>query len=168
MFGWNITKKQPKLPHKSKRSVEFNFPFFHSEIWLQSVICFAAHDGTECWKKASSWSLSEPTLWEGVGRPVGCGRTSSWLLGRMADVLSPPSMPPQNCLVLPVLWTEQSTKDQELECDCSKGPGPCAFSWVTHLGPRRGTERALLGRRGAGWAPKLRWRVRLLSPHLGK
>lgn len=43
----------------------------------------------------------------------------------------------------------------------------CFFIGYTS-GPRRGRgERALLGR-GAGWAPKLRWRVRLLSPHLGK
>lgn len=28
MFGWNITKKQPKLPHKSKRSVESSISHF--------------------------------------------------------------------------------------------------------------------------------------------
>ena len=62
----------------------------------------------------------------------------------------------------------ESAEHWEPQCDRSKGPGPCAFSGVTHLGPRRGKgERALLGG-GASRAPKMRWRARLLGPHLGK
>lgn len=77
-------------------------------------------------------------------------------------------MPPNICHQCWANRGAESTKHGEPEGDCSRRPGPCAFSWVTHLVPRRGEgERALLGR-GAGWAPKLRWRVRLLSPHLGK
>lgn len=37
-----------KTPPQTKVHREFNFQFFHSEIWLQSVICFATQDGTEC------------------------------------------------------------------------------------------------------------------------
>lgn len=44
-YNQETTKTPPQIK-KVRR--EFNFPFFHSEIWLQSVICFAAHDGTEC------------------------------------------------------------------------------------------------------------------------
>lgn len=62
----------------------------------------------------------------------------------------------------------ESIKHWEPECDCGKRPGRFAYLWVTHLGPRRRRgEQTLLGR-GNGQAPKLGWRVRLLSPHLGK
>lgn len=94
MFGWNKTKKHNQnSPINQKIHTEFNFPFFHSEIGLQSVICFATQDGTHCWEKPSLLSLLDPILWEGVGRAVGHGRVNSWLLGRMSDcALHPPEL----------------------------------------------------------------------------
>lgn len=70
MSGWNKTKKHNQdSPTNQKVHKELNFQCFHSEIWLQSVICFAPQNGTECWEKLSLLSLLGPTWWEAVGTP---------------------------------------------------------------------------------------------------
>lgn len=61
MFGWNKTKKHNQdSPTNQKVHKEFNFQCFRSETWLQSVICFATQDGTECCEKPSLLSLLGP------------------------------------------------------------------------------------------------------------
>lgn len=78
-------------------------------------------------------------------------RSAPGCLAGCQTVLSPSSRTPQKHLVsleLGERW-EQSPQNTETECDC-KRPGPCAFSWVTNLGPRRGKEERVLLGRGAG------------------
>lgn len=131
------------------------------------MICFVTQDGTKSWKKPRLRLLSAPVLWKGVGRPVDHGQINSWLLGRMSDCSLQESLEPPGALSA-VNRGAESIKHWELECDCGKRPGHCACLWVTHLGLRRRRgEQTLLGR-GSGQAPELGWRVRLLSPHLGK
>lgn len=160
MFGWNKTEKHNQYsPHKPKSPERIQFPIFHSEIWLQSMICVAPQDGTVL--KTQPLESLRSHLWE------DCGPwwINAWLLGRMSDLLS---VLQSICPRCRADRAAEPTEHGEPECDCGRRLGPCAFSWVTHPGPRRGKgERALLGR-GAGWAPNVRWRVRLLSPHLGK
>lgn len=123
----NTTKTPPQT---KKVHRELSFPCFHSEIWLQSVICFAPQDGTERWTKPSLLSLLDPILWEGVGRPMGYGWINSWLLGRMSDhalsILQDSTEPPGAASA--VKRGAESTKHREPECDRGKGTGPCAFS----------------------------------------
>lgn len=156
-----------KTPPQTKVHREFNFQFFHSEIWLQSVICFATQDGTECWEKPSLEFLRSPLVWRGGN----AGRVSSWLVGKMSDCsLHAPELH-RTAWFRRQCWMNkgaESTKHGEPECDCSKGPGPCASSRVTRLGPRRGKgERALSGR-GAGWAPGTEMESKVLKPTPGQ
>lgn len=67
----------------------------------------------------------------GVSTP-GC-------LAGCQTVLSPSSREPPGAATA-VNRGAESTKHREPKWDRSKGPGPCAFSGVTHLGSRRGKE----------------------------
>ena len=152
-------------PTNQKVHKEFNFPFFHSEIWLQSVICFTTQHGTEYWETQPLESLRSHL----VGRPWATGKSTPDYLAGCQTVLSPFSRPPQNHLGPPAL-SEQSRvhKTQRTRMWLQQGAGTLCFYMSYYLGPRRRKgERAVWGR-GSGWAPKLRWRVRLLSLHLGK
>lgn len=115
-------------------------------------MCFAIQDGTECAKMPSLSVSHIPSCGKGRQGCWAMGKSTPGYLAGSQTVLSIL----QNTTELPGAARageqSKSTKLGEPECDRSKGPGPCAFEWVTRLGPRRGKgKRALLGR-GAGWA----------------
>lgn len=84
MFGWNKTKKHNQnSPTNQKVHGEFNFPLFHSEIWLQSVTYFATQDSRV--RREIQPPVLDPILREGDGTLVGHGWVPSWLAGRMSD-----------------------------------------------------------------------------------
>lgn len=143
----NTTKTPPQTKEVHR---EFNFPFFPLRIWLPNVMCFAIQDGTECAKMPSLSVSHIPSCGKGQQDCWAMGKSTPGYLAGSQTVLSIL----QNTTELPGAARageqSKSTKLGEPECDRSKGPGPCAFEWVTRLGPRRGKgKRALLGR-GAG------------------
>lgn len=109
-------------------------------VWL-------TQDGTECGKPGESLR-SHPggrgrRCWAAGQAAPGCSAGGQTALSLLQNSTEPAGAANAE-------WAK-STEHGEPECDCSKGPGPCAFPGVTRLGPRRGKEGALSGR-GAGWA----------------
>lgn len=84
-----------------------------------------------------------------VGSGGNTRQASSWPVGRMSDsFLQPPEL--HRTAWCCQCWMNQgaeSTKHGEPGCGCSKGPGLCASSWVTHLGPRRRKGKSPIGKR---------------------
>lgn len=150
MFGWTKTKKHNQnSPTNQKVHREFNFPFFHLEIWLPSVMCFPTQDET-VWRAQPLESFTSHPVGQG-GRAAGPRVSQLLATWQEADCsLHPPQLHRTTWRCPSWVNRAKSTKHGEPECDHSKGPEPCAFPWVTRLGPRRGKgQRALLGR-GAG------------------
>lgn len=161
MFGWNKTKKHNQYsPTNQKVQREFNFPFRNLAIKCD-LFCYSGWYGAE---KPSLLSRLEPTC----GKAVGHGQANSWLLGRMSDsALPPPELHRTCCRQCQVNRGAESTNTENRMWRQQAARTLCFFMGYTSRAKEGKGERALLGR-GAGWAPKLRWRVRLLSPHLGK
>lgn len=161
MFGWNKTKKHNQYsPTNQKVQREFNFPFRNLAIKCD-LFCYSGWYGAE---KPSLLSRLEPIC----GKAVGHGRANSWLLGRCQTVLFLLQNSTEHVAASAGRTEERSPQNTENRMWRQQAARTlCFFMGYTSRAKEGKGERALLGR-GAGWAPKLRWRVRLLSPHLGK
>lgn len=98
----NTTKTPPQT---KKVHREFNFPLFHSEIWLQSVICLLLRMVQSAEAQPLMSIRSHP---EGRGGKA-CGPWAYQLLAAWQDVRLCSLHPPENRLVPPLQWTEEQS-----------------------------------------------------------